>query len=344
MAKGDVVTYEIRPKGYDVFKNARNLEQSDDRFSRLYSTAKEYDLLRLRTRINGKLKPHPSIKRYYSPDESPRGIIDELINIHNRTDFYSLCSGGKDSISIAHFVSTNYPDNFKGIVFVDTGVGVETTKKWLIGYAEEMGWKLHILQPDPPDVYFERVKRLGFPLIGTHNIVMGYLKFRPMLRFMQADQYRLTHAAYMSGTRKFESHRRNITTAPVDKSGNLVFCSPFYATTTEDTYKYLITHNLKITPVHKTLGRSGECMCGSFPAVGERELLEKLDPELYKKIIDTEEWIREHGDDDAKKRSVWGEVTEGRKKKVKPVIDPNIEAIICGTECGGGTMRGMEAF
>ncbi len=344
MKKDDVVTYEIRPRGYEVLKNARNIKQLDKNFSRLYSTPKEYDQLRMRMRINGKLKPHPSIKRYYSPDESPKGIIDELINIHKRTDFYSLCSGGKDSISIAHFVSTNYPDNFKGIVFIDTGVGIKTTKEWLIEYAEKMGWKLYILKPDPPDTYFERTRRLGFPLSGTHNIVMGHLKFRPMLRFIQDDPRRKHHGAYMSGTRKFESHRRNITTAPVDKSGNLVFCSPFYATTTEDTYKYLITHNLKITPVHKTLGRSGECMCGSFPAVGEKELLKELDPELYNKIEETEKWLLEHGTEDARKRHIWGEVPKGKKKKVKQVIDPNIEAIICGTECGGGTMRGSEAF
>ncbi len=334
-----VITYEMRSKGYDVFKNARNLKQLNDTFSRLYSTPKEYDLMRTRKRIDGTLKPI-GVKKYAAPDDSPEGILFELFNIHKRTDLYVLCSGGKDSICLAHYISTHHPDKFKGLIFIDTGVGIKKTEEWLKKYTKEMGWKLHIVSPDPYDVYFARAKAQGFPGAGAHNITMMYLKYYPLRKFMFSDPQRKYNGVCVSGTRKFESNRRGINTTAIDADGNLMFVSPFFTKTDEYVYKYLIENGLKRTPVHDILGMSGECMCGCYAGVGEREIIKDLDPSLEQKLSDAERHILEQGTDEAKKCGIWGRA----KKYTKTKVDPNVEAIICGTECGGSTMRGTEAI
>ncbi len=336
----DVITYELRPKGYKTFQNARNIKQLDANFSRLYSTQKEYDLLRQRTRINGKLKPL-GVKHYFCPDESPEGIIKETIEIHKRKDFYVACSGGKDSICLAHYISTHHPDKFKGLVFIDTGVGISKTREWLKDYAKEMGWKLYIIKPNPPDAYTNIVLKFGFPGAGYHNIVMRVLKY-VTLRTFAFDPVRKSTTCIISGTRKFESKRRAINTRPINKDGLFYFSSPFYTKTDEETYAYLLKHGLKRTPIHDVLGMSGECMCGCYADVNEREIIRQQDPELDQYITWLEEQVQVRGTDRAKKSPVWG---KGRyTKKKKQVVNPDIEAVICGTECGGGTMRGVENY
>ncbi len=340
-------TYEIRKKGYDVFRNARNLKQLDNNFSRLYSTPTEYDLLRWRKRVitheNGKTTRRLkslNTRYYWVPDESPDGIIKEMLKIHERENFYVACSGGKDSICLAHYINTNYPDNFKGLVFVDTGVGIMTTQNWLKDYSQKMGWDLNIVKPTPPDAYTDIVLKIGFPGAGLHNIIMRKLKYMAMREFAFSNDRKYNHC-FISGTRKFESQRRAINTRPIARDGQFVFCSPFYARTDEYVYKYLLENGLQRTPIHDKLGMSGECMCGCFAQVNEREMIKELDPKLDEYITWLEEQVQIRGTDRAKKSPKWG---SSRLSKKKNVIDPNIEAIICGAECGGGTMRGVENY
>ena len=142
-------TYEITEKGKLQFSKARNITQLSNTFSRLYTTPQEYDAMLWRTRVDGKLKP-VGVKFYEAQNNTPEEIIREVIQIHKRTKFYVACSGGKDSICLAHYIETNYPDNFKGLIFIDTGVGVKQTQEWLINYCEEKDWKLHIEKPILP--------------------------------------------------------------------------------------------------------------------------------------------------------------------------------------------------
>ena len=336
----DEITYEVRPEGFEVFKNAHKIKQLDEGFCRLYSTPKEYDALRLRTRINGKLKQE-GVKLYQAQNNTPEQIINEVIKIHGRTDFYVACSGGKDSICLAHYIKTNYPDNFKGLLFVDTGVGIELTKQWLKEYAEKKGWPLHIVKHDDRISYESIVLGVGFPGAGFHNWVMKILKFVPMRTFAFEKDRKFKHCI-ISGTRRFESKRRSINTKPITREGNFYFCSPFYDQTDEWVYRYLLENGLEITPVHKILGMSGECMCGCFAGLGEREIIKQLDPKLDAQLTELENKIAAGDSEKAKKSPKWGAANNKKNTNQTSLVDPEIEANICGTECGGGTMRGME--
>ena len=333
----DEITYEVRPEGFEVFKNAHKIKQLDEGFCRLYSTPKEYDALRLRTRINGKLK-QKGVKHYLAQNNTPEQIINEVIKIHGRTDFYVACSGGKDSISLAHWVNANYPDNFKGLIFADTGVGIRLTQEWLVGYAKKMGWPLFIIKRPEHRSYDQTVVAHGFPGPGLHTVVMQQLKYVPMREFAFAEERKYKHCI-ITGTRKFESKRRNINTRPITRESNLYFCSPFYDQTDEWVYRYLLENGLEITPVHKMLGMSGECMCGCFAGMGEREIIKQLDPKLDARLTELEKKIAESGSDKARMFPLWG---KGRVSTKKQYVNQNLEAAICGAECGMGTMRSLE--
>ena len=337
-------TYEITDKGRLQFSKARNITQLSNTFSRLYSTPQEYDAMRWRTRVDGKLKPL-SVKFFEAQNNTPENIITEVTQIHKRTKFYVACSGGKDSICLAHYIEQNHPDKFQGLVFVDTGVGVKQTQEWLIKYCKEKNWKLHIekavlpkkLKSTETDVYSWFALHHGFPGPGMHNITMRILKY-VTLRTFAFRQGRHDHAI-ISGTRKFESDRRAINTRPISKDGNFFFCSPFFNKQDSEVYKYLLENGLKKTPVHDILGMSGECMCGCYAKVGERELVKQLDPDLDAYFTSLEKRIPVEGTAKAKLSPIWG---QGPVKQQKEKINASLEAYVCGEDCGGGTMRALE--
>ena len=112
----------------------------------------------------------------------PEQILQEAIDIHGRDSFYVGFSGGKDSVVATHFTEKYFPDYFKGVIYCDTGIKTSETFNFVKDYCQEQGWKLHIVTPKRS--YEEIVLHGGFPQAGMHNIVMRYLKYAPMRRFI----------------------------------------------------------------------------------------------------------------------------------------------------------------
>lgn len=346
------VTLELGRKYNDVLDNVKYIPQINDKFSRLYQNSKEYDLLRIRERYvdDNRLKPQ-GFRSYMYPDESPDEIMKELIEIHGRTKFFVLCSGGKDSISVVNYIATQYPENFGGVMHIKTNIGVKRTTDWVIEYCEEMGWNLEVCEPNPPNVYDELVLKYGFPGAGAHTIVMRKLKYITMRNFAFQNEERKESHALISGIRAFESARRmqNYKGA-IQRDGKLWFTAPFFKKTDEWVYEYLLKNGLKRTPIHDILGMSGECECGSFASHGEREKLKLLDPELMAHIEYLEDQVQLHGTDLAKKHPKWGNTYNTKEETDRIMADlfdegivdkiKDLEEVVCGVECGMGTMRG----
>lgn len=346
------VTLELNKKYVETLEKAKNITQLNDTFSRLYTNSKDYDLLRIREREveTRKLKPL-GFRSYKCAVETPEEIMKELIDIHDRTQYYVLCSGGKDSISIVNWIAENYPEKFKGVMHIKTNIGVKKTTDWLIEYCEEMGWDLTVREPNPPNVYDELVLKYGFPGAGAHTIVMRKLKYITMRTFAFENEDRKYNHALVSGIRAFESSRRmqNYKGA-IQRDGHLWFVAPFFKKTDEWVYSYLLKNGLKRTPIHDILGMSGECECGSFASYGERERLKLLDPALMEHIEYLEDQIQLHGTDLAKKHPHWGRTINSQEeidKIMKELYDngtiskiKDLEEVVCGVECGMGTMRG----
>lgn len=347
-------TLELGKKYQETIQSSHTIQQSHPDFSRLYSDTKSYDNLRIRQREVGTKRLRPvSFRDYQCPDETPDGIVKELTDIHERTQFYCLCSGGKDSMSIGHWVLDNYPEQFKGFMHIKTNIGIKQTTDWLVEYCEKMGWPLEVVEPNPPDAFDQFVLKFGFPGPGAHSMIMGRLKYSTMRRFAFENSTRKDNHALISGIRAFESNRRAARyKGAIQRDGRLWFAAPFFKKSDEWVYKYLLTHGLKRTPVHDILGMSGECECGSFAGYGERERIKLLDPGLMEHIEYLEDQVQLHGTPMAKKFPKWGNTNHTQEEVdaiMKEIYDEGIidkikdlEEVVCGVECGPSTMRGQE--
>lgn len=289
--------------------------------------------------------------KFYSPTkETPEDIMNDLEKIHGRSKFYALTSGGKDSISVCHWLAER--GQLEAAVHIQTNIGIKQTTDFVKDLCKEQNWKLHVIEPSPKFTYASHVLQYGFPGPGFHRLIMGKLKYKTMRDFALTID-RKNHCL-ISGVRKFESVRRmGNYLEPIQSDGSLWFACPFFYKKSEELYRYIHENGLKITPVHDVLGMSGECMCGSFASSGEKQIIRELDPKLAEYIEWLEDGIQKFGTKEAKHYAKWGsmakmseleeqqQITEFFKDNPDLKIVDDIESLVCGTECGAGTMRGM---
>ena len=248
---------------------------------------------------------------WYEP-QTPNEIIDQAIKEHGLEKLYCLFSGGKDSVCIAHYVATNYPKQFAGVVFTNTGLGSQETRKFVINYCKKMGWKLHMTWADNRKRFVDIVLSHGFATAGSHRIWMSYLKFHSWHYFAKDRTKRFNEKmAFISGVRKKESRQRakvkKYSKTPVDINAGHIFIKPFLYKNGEQLWKYFIENDLEKTPVYQWLNRSGECYCGAFTQVWDLKLMEKYDPLAFETIKYYEKLIQKKGTEKAKKNGKWGE-------------------------------------
>lgn len=268
--------------------------------------------------------------------KTPYEIIDDLINIHNKYEFYVLYSGGKDSASVAHFISKNYPKNFKGVVFTNTGIASQITRKFVLEYTKEMGWPLFMTWARKS--YYDIVMEKGFPKGSIHKTIMGYLKFHSWYYFLKEIKHQ---AAFISGVRKKESWARDktrfYTKTPIDINATLTFAKPFLYKNGTQLQEYFIKNGLKASPAYKWFDKSGECWCGCFYNEWELKMIETYDPFLFETIKWLEKQVQEKGAVEAKKFPHWGRSVGAEISQYQQTLfdDTNIEINddYCGESC-----------
>ena len=247
---------------------------------------------------------------WYEP-ETPEQIMDRAISEYSLDKLYVLFSGGKDSVCVAHYIATNYPKLFGGVVFTNVGLGSQETRKFVIDYCKEMGWKLYMTWADDRRRFIDIVLDYGFATAGSHRIWMSYLKFHSWHYFAKDRKRFNEKMAFVSGVRKKESKQRSkikkYSKTPVDINTNHVFIKPFLYKNGEQLMKYFIENGLRTTSVYQWLNRSGECYCGAFTDVWDLKLLEKYDPLAFETIAYYEKLIQEKGTALAKRNGKWGE-------------------------------------
>ncbi|MDA8008345.1 MAG: phosphoadenosine phosphosulfate reductase family protein [Alphaproteobacteria bacterium] len=289
------------------------------------------------------------VRFYGAPSEDPDAILREVEEVHGRTKFYALTSGGKDSVGVCHYLAER--GRLEAAVHIQTNVGFQATTDFIRDYSKEMGWPLRIIQPNPKYTYASMVLEHGFPGPGSHKVVMGVIKYRTMRNFAYAvDKKR---HCLISGVRKWESvQRMGNYPLPITNDTSLWFACPFFYWTDNDVYRYKIENGLKVTPVHDIMGMSGECMCGAFAGKNEKVMLQKADPRLARYIKWLEEGVREFGTAEARRHPTWGSGARMSDVEDQQYMDrffdsnpdlrniKEMEAYTCGQECGPGTMKG----
>lgn len=271
---------------------------------------------------------------WYEP-QTPEEIIEELITKYDKDRFYVLLSGGRDSVSVAHYIATNYPDYFAGVVFTNTGIASQVTRKFVLEYVrDELGYPLEMTWARKR--YYDIVMEHGFPSAGNHRIVMGYLKFHAWYYHIKEKWKQGEKACYISGVRKKESDIRNkrrvFTKKPIDVNALMTFCKPFLYKNGSQLIEYKIKNGLKQTPAYDYFGKSGECWCGCFYNDWELKMIEKHDPFLFSTIKWMEDQLQKHGTKEARKHPHWGRSVGADMSKLQTTLDFTDEDY-CGESC-----------
>ena len=290
-----------------------------------------------------------NLKFYQSPEKTPESILEEIENVYHRSKFYALFSGGKDSMTATHLLDSM--GKLESVVHIKTNIGLQMTTDFVIEICEKMGWPLRIIEPNPKFTIVAQALENGFGNPQSHRIVMGRLKFKTMRDFaLSIDR---DNHCLISGIRSMESNRRmGNYLGPIQSNGAMWFGNPIFYMSSEDTYAYVHKHGLKISPAYaKGFAVSGECMCGCFSTDREKLMIKEHDPKLAAFIEWMEDGIQRFGTTRAKKYPTWGsgsKMTDIQQQeqmesffKDNPELKPvdEMESLICGTECGAGTLR-----
>lgn len=213
-------------------------------------------------------------------------IIKEAIEKYRINRFVVLFSGGKDSLTTAHYMNYKLDIPIE-LLYCKTGIGLSENINYVESTAKKYGWKLNIVNTLPHETYEIFVKRFGFPYAGMHNAMMGFLKYHPMRKWYSQEKKKTGDIiAFCSGRRKNESARRKRmkSNKSISMMDRMIFVAPLYDWTTEQVWDYVRKEKLELCPVYDTLHMSGDCMCGAYGTSEEYRLLEIFHPDIFFKI------------------------------------------------------------
>jgi 3'-phosphoadenosine 5'-phosphosulfate sulfotransferase (PAPS reductase)/FAD synthetase len=231
---------------------------------------------------------------------SGTNLLDNINKIDGKREYYALYSGGKDSGTVAKWADE--AGVLKACVFVDTTIGVNETKQFVRKTCKDYGWDLIELQP--PRSYQEFVLKFGFPKIQGHDMIMRWLKYKPIQLFCRDNKSR--KPCMMSGVRVEESKRRFGNVTPFMVDGNLWTCSPIWDWSLFKVLAYSTHRRLSISPAYNKISMSGDCLCGAFGDNVERQMIKGFYPEVDEKIRKIEELVKNVDTIRVENRKVWG--------------------------------------
>ena len=215
-------------------------------------------------------------------------VIDAAIQEHAPSHLFALFSGGHDSLASTHLVSQH--PAFRGVVHVNTGIGIEETREFVRDTCRRQGWPL--LEYHPPEGLYER-RCLRFGLPGgpvQHTATYHLLKGDQIKRAVREHKtHRLDRIALVTGVRKQESARRlRLHPVPIRREGARVWVNPTLEWSALDVSRYVDAQGLQRNPVVDKLHRSGECLCGALADPKELGEIEFWYPEVGKRIRELE--------------------------------------------------------
>jgi 3'-phosphoadenosine 5'-phosphosulfate sulfotransferase (PAPS reductase)/FAD synthetase len=206
---------------------------------------------------------------------------------------YAMFSGGHDSLT-STAIAAKHP-LFRGVVHINTGIGIEETRTFVRETCERQGWPL-IEAAAPEGRYEEMVlTRGGFPYgTASHNSMLFYLKQQPLNRWFKTTTGKV---GLVTGIRKQESVRRMGAgiSVPVRPDGRKVWLSPILDWTKIDCNRFMESEGLPRNPVVDLLHRSGECLCGALARPEEIHEIARWFPDAAKRINDLEHACEERG-------------------------------------------------
>jgi len=249
----------------------------------------------------------------------PHTIIREAWQQHGQHILRrtAMLSGGNDSSTLAHWLAWHgYIDE---LLFLDTGIGIEDTRRFVHSFAKYLGLPLSVMHA-PPGAYETMIVTItaGFPGPAAHSFAYQRLKERPLNKYVARAKRRepwQSKVLLFSGIRRAESARRmKIAEKAIDPDGGKLWVAPFLDWTKADLDVWRETHDIPKNDVAAVLHYSGECLCGANATPGELEFLQQFYPCEAQKILVLQALADRLGIE----RSRWGERYYERPQETGP--------------------------
>lgn len=210
---------------------------------------------------------------------------------------WALLSGGKDSTLSA--LTADSEDRLKGVVYIDTGIGLEETRQYVEDLSNDFGWELKIFKGYVS--YDSYILRHGFPTPAGHSQIMHILKLDAVRRFISwaKKEYSDIPLIY-SGVRSQESDRRSRWARRFQHYQGADWDCPIFHYSDEQVWKKHFELNVPINSSYGIIGKSGDCLCGAFGNLSEKRMIEKYYPYLSDHIKELEEQTT------STKYNIWG--------------------------------------
>jgi 3'-phosphoadenosine 5'-phosphosulfate sulfotransferase (PAPS reductase)/FAD synthetase len=210
---------------------------------------------------------------------------------------WALLSGGKDSTLAALKMSEE--GRLAGVVFIDTGIGLNETREYVEDLALRFDWNLKIFKGYTS--YDSYVIKHGFPTPAGHSQIMHILKLDAVRKFISWHKKERGEIPLLfSGVRSSESNRRSTWARRFQFYQGAYWDCPIFHYTTEQVWKLHYEHKIPINSAYGTIGKSGDCLCGAFGNLTEKKIIEKFYPYLSDHI----NYLEEHTN--SKKYNSWG--------------------------------------
>lgn len=238
-------------------------------------------------------------------------------------------SGGNDSTTLAHM----FRRDVDFALHANTTIGIEETREYVRNTCEE--WGLSLIERTPPretDQYRHLVLTRekgkkgqalgGFPGPAMHFKMFQRLKERAIEQVQREviTNSRRERFVVILGRRRTESQRRSRVSI-VDRRGSRLNVSPLVNWTKADlnTYRLRCARCGDTLPSNKAsslVHMSGECLCGSFAAPGEREEIAYWFPGPFEQIAELEALLADR-EDIPEHRKGWGWGADPIKKRAE---------------------------
>lgn len=213
---------------------------------------------------------------------------------------FAMFSGGNDSLVTTHHAMTI--GAAQEVLHINTGIGIAATREFVRDTCRSFGWPLKEVHPPELD-YRGMVLKYGFPGPGAHLYPYSWLKERALMKVVRETKQKVSDRVFLiTGVRSKESARRMGFVQPIIRQGARVWIASHFDFSKLDVFAYIKRHALKINPVTRIIGMSGECLCGAFAKPKELITIDKHFPEVGKQIHDLQDEAAASGVRDC----IWG--------------------------------------
>jgi 3'-phosphoadenosine 5'-phosphosulfate sulfotransferase (PAPS reductase)/FAD synthetase len=238
-----------------------------------------------------------------------KGLLAEAIATHITDEgkqvaaVVLLFSGGNDSTVLAHLLRKRATH----AAHANTTIGIEQTRQFVRDTCA--AWGLPLIERTPPnerDHYRSLVLAQGFPGPAMHFKMFQRLKERALRQVVRElnPTPRSRRVVFVAGRRRTESERR-ASVPEMERRDSVVWVSPLVNWTKADLNTYRLHYDVPVNVVSDKIHMSGECLCGSFAAPGERDEITYWFPLAFAEVTELEVLIADR-DDIPEHRKAWG--------------------------------------